>query len=156
MEIVKIKHIYDFISFIPLLLFFYSFIQIFINNNTILFVGCVLVSFIQKILKKLTQDIFPKLFKRPDESEDTNILNSGGFSGNKSGFPSGHTFTTSFVLFYLSFFQDQSFFSLNSFYKQAIIIMVAYARVKKKAHNIFQVVFGYFFGMILAYYLVKF
>ena len=59
-----------------------------------------------------------------------------------------------FVLYYLIFIENQSLSTLDSINKQIIIIIIAYARVKKGAHKIIQVIAGYIIGLVLAHYIV--
>ena len=91
------------------------------------------------------------IFKRPDNARDVGGFNTGGYVGDKSGFPSGHTLCVSYVMNYLIFINNGNFFTTDSIAKQLIIVMVAYARVKKGAHRIVQVIAGYIFGLALAY-----
>lgn len=154
MEIIKIIHIYDFISLFPLVLYVYTIIEFYKNNNIYLLSGCILSYIIHRVIKNATHGYYPEYFKRPDNATDTNIFNTGGFSGNNPGFPSGHVLTTAFVLYYLIFIENQSLLTLDSINKQIIIIIIAYARVKKSAHKIIQVIAGYIIGLVLAHYIV--
>ena len=150
MELIKIKTLYDFISLYATILYFYSFIRLFYKRDIYIFIGVLIATIGAKIIKRLTQDMNPNIFKRPDNACDTNPFNLGGYAGNRPGFPSGHTFLTSYVMYYLILKNNNSFFELDSLIKQIIIIIVAYARVKKGAHRTIQVVAGYIFGLLLA------
>lgn len=151
MEYIKIKHIYDFISLFFLVLFAYSIVDIFMNNNYYILIGILISSGLQRIIKIMTTSWNPDIFKRPDNARDVGGFNTGGYVGDKSGFPSGHTLCVSYVMNYLIFINDGNFFTTDSIAKQLIIVMVAYARVKKGAHRIVQVIAGYIFGLALAY-----
>ena len=156
MELIKVTSIYDFISFIPVLLYVYAIIVLFTNYNYFLITGCLIGHLMQKIIKMMTKDIYPEIFKRPDEARDVNAVNTGGYAGNKSGFPSGHTLATSFVMYYLIFENNNGLFEYENVMKQIIIFLVAYSRVKKKAHKVIQVVAGYIIGLFLAYLIINY
>lgn len=151
MEYVKITSIYDFISLFPLVLSMYSILEIINNNNFYILIGLFLSEITHKTIKYFTKKWNPNIFKRPDNAHDTNIFNKGGFVGNNPGFPSGHTLCVSYVMNYLIFANNNTFFEYDSIIKQIIIVIVAYARVKKGAHRIIQVIAGYIFGFLLAY-----
>ena len=151
MEYIKIKHIYDFISLFPLVLFAYGISDIFMNNNYYILIGIFISSGIQRSIKIMTTSWNPNIFKRPHNARDVGGFNTGGYVGDKSGFPSGHTLCVSYVMNYLIFINNGNFFTTDSIAKQLIIVMVAYARVKKGAHRIVQVIAGYIFGLALAY-----
>ena len=156
MELIKVTSIYDFISFIPVLLYVYAIIVLFTNYNYFLITGCLIGHLIQKIIKMMTKDIYPEIFKRPDEARDVNAVNTGGYAGNRSGFPSGHTLATSFVMYYLIFENNNGLFEYENGMKQIVILLVAYSRVKKKAHKVIQVVAGYIIGLFLAYLIINY
>ena len=151
MEFIKIKHIYDFISLFPLVLVAYGISDIVVNNNYYILLGIVISHGIQRTIKIMTKSWNPNIFKRPDNARDVNSFNTGGYVGDKPGFPSGHTLCVSYVMNYLIFINNSSFFEIGSIIKQIIIIIVAYARVKKGAHRVVQVIAGYIFGIVLAY-----
>ena len=151
MELVKINDIYDFISFFPILLYIYGFLELVINNNIYLFIGLVICSITHRLIKQITKNWNPNIFKRPDDARDTNGLNSGGFSGNNPGFPSGHTLATSYVMFYLIFTSNKYIFEIDNLLKIIIVLLVAYARVMKRAHRVIQVIAGFLLGIIIAY-----
>tara|TARA_B100000886_G_scaffold273238_1_gene197171 strand:- start:16168 stop:16659 length:492 start_codon:yes stop_codon:yes gene_type:complete len=155
MEYIKIKHIYDFISLVVNLTFVYGVVVIFTENNVYILFGLFLTYVIQKFIKIMTKGWNPKIFKRPDSARDTSALNTGGYSGNNSGFPSGHTFAISYFIYYLILNDNSSFTSIDSLVKQSLILLVAYARVRKRAHRTIQVIAGYFFGLFLAYAMVN-
>ena len=154
MELVKVNDIYDFISLFPLVLYTYGFVMIFMEKDIFILLGMILSHEIQGLVKRNTKTWNPKIFKRPDNARDTNAFNLGGFTGNNPGFPSGHTFAVSYVMYYLILKNNDDFYSLNSIFKQLTILIVAYARVLKGAHRIIQVIAGYFFGLALAYGMV--
>ena len=156
MELVKVTSIYDFISFIPVLLYVYAIIVLFTEYNYFLIIGCLIGHLIHRFIKIMTKDIYPEIFKRPDEARDVNAANTGGYAGNKSGFPSGHTLATSFVIYYLIFENNDGLFEYDSIMKQIVILLVAYSRVKKKAHKVIQVIAGYIIGLFLAYLIINY
>ena len=151
MEFIKIKHIYDFISLFPLVLIAYGISDIFVNKNYYILLGIFIAHGIQRIVKNMTKSWNPNIFKRPDNASDVNSFNTGGYVGDKHGFPSGHTLCVSYVMNYLIFINNNTFFEFDSIVKQVLILMVAYARVKKGAHRVIQVIAGYIFGLGLAY-----
>ena len=151
MDYIKITSIYDFISLFPLVIFAYALLDIVNNSNFYILTGLLLSEIIHKTIKYLTKNMNPNIFKRPDNARDTNIFNKGGFAGNKPGFPSGHTLCVSYVMNYLILVNNDSFFDFNSVIKQILIGIIAYARVKKGAHRIIQVIAGYITGLALAY-----
>ena len=151
MELVKIKDMYDFISFFPILLYIYGFLELVINNNSYLFIGLVICSITHRLIKQITKTWNPNIFKRPDNASDTNGLNSGGFFGKNPGFPSGHTIGTTYVMFYLIFTSNKGIFEIDNLLKIIIVLLVAYARVMKGAHRVIQVIAGFLLGIIIAY-----
>jgi len=155
MELVKIKDIYDFISLFLVVLYVYSFLELIINNNSYLFIGLVISSITHRLIKQITKKWNANIFKRPDDARDTNLFNSGGFSGNNPGFPSGHTLATTYVMFYLIFISNKGIFEIDNLLKIIIVLLVAYARVMKRAHRVIQVIAGFLLGVIIAYIAYK-
>ena len=113
--------------------------------------GTVLVLFSQSIIKKSTTNSSFLPFKRPDKACNCSLFNAGGPVGHKSGFPSGHMGTTSFMtnLFYLKNCNNKNVknYLLYNFWN----VFMAYARYNKKCHNLFQIISGYILGLLIAY-----
>ena len=152
---IKIKSIYDILSLISL----FSYLYFFYSLDILLIIGCMLCVCIHKIVKEITTDWYPPIFKRPDGACDCNLFNTGGLVDMKSGFPSGHVATISFLMNYILNCPCVTDASID--YKTIIlynipIVLVAYARVMKGCHNIIQVIAGYLLGLGVACLLKKY
>ncbi len=147
---VKVDSIYDIIS-TSLLLFNFYYIY---NFNIVILIGFLLCVFFQDFFKEVTFGWLPFLFQRPAGANNCSLFNTGGLIDHKSGFPSGHVSVISFLMIYLLLEKENdSLFYKNNFYYFLPIFLIGYARIKKGAHNLFQVCGGYLLGLIIAYLL---
>ena len=113
--------------------------------------GLILVLFSQSFIKELTTNSPFLHFKRPDNATNCSLLNTGGFVGYNSGFPSGHMASTSFMtnLFYFKNCTHKNIgnYLLYNFWN----IFMGYARYNKNCHNFVQIICGYILGLSIAY-----
>jgi membrane-associated phospholipid phosphatase len=99
-----------------------------------------------KYIKKYTIKKFPKTkwIYRPKGAFNCSAISTGGDATGKPGFPSGHMSNIAFIAV-----------SLSLYYKNNIpllaILLMAYARIYKKCHNIIQVLAGTLYGGMVAY-----
>jgi len=142
---IKVISIYDFISLFTLLINVYFIF----NFDIILIIGLIICIISQLILKIITTNWYPLIFKRPDGAINCNLFNTGGLVDNKSGFPSGHVTVISFFMEMLLLRYNNHDF-LNKLYFNIPIILVGYARIKKGCHNLIQVIAGYLLGYFVA------
>lgn len=109
--------------------------------------------YIQVILKKLTTNLqHSYIFKRPDGAINCSLFNSGGLVDEKSGFPSGHMCSISFVMIYL-YLKNQKYTSENFILYNIPVILVATGRYMKGCHNLIQILAGYIVGFSVAMFL---
>ena len=144
-ELIEINSIYDFISLFCLLIniyFIFSF-------DIILIIGLILCICIQFMIKYITTDLYPPIFKRPDGAMNCNLFNTGGLVDTQSGFPSGHVTIMSFFMEML-LLKYNTHDLINKFYFNIPTILVGYARIKKGCHNLIQVIAGYLLGYSIA------
>ncbi len=144
---IKIDSLYDIIS-TSLVVFNLYYIY---NFNIIILLGFLLCVFFQDFFKEVTFGWLPFLFKRPNGANNCSLFNSGGLIDHKSGFPSGHVSVISFLMIFLLLEKETNLFNTNNIYYFIPIVLIGYARIKKGAHNLFQVLGGYMLGLIIAY-----
>ena len=143
--LIEINSIYDIISLFCLLIniyFIFSF-------DIILIIGLILCVCIQFIIKYITTDLYPPIFKRPDGATNCNLFNKGGLVDTQSGFPSGHVTIISFFMEML-LLKYNTYDLINKLYFNIPTILVGYARIKKGCHNLIQVIAGYLLGYSIA------
>lgn len=149
---IKISSLYDFISLITPL----STLYIIYSLDPQLIFGSSLCIFSHYLLKMLTTGSKFTMFKRPDGATDCSLFNTGGLVDHKSGFPSGHVASISFLmnLLWLHTIKDNGISTIENLYTYVgyniPVALVAYARVMKGCHNILQVTFGYMLGYAIA------
>ena len=143
--LVEINSIYDFISLFSLFVnmyFVFSF-------DIILILGLIICIGLHLIIKNITTDWYPPIFKRPDGANNCDLFNKGGLVDKKSGFPSGHVTVVSFFMEILLLRYNRHGL-LNKLYFNIPTILVGYARIKKGCHNLIQVIAGYLLGNYVA------
>lgn len=112
--------------------------------------GLILVYQIKQFIKNKTKNIDIPILKRPCNAINCNGKNDGGNVGNDPGFPSGHMSATSFMtnLYYLKQCKTKN---INNYILYNIWnVFMGYARYSKNCHNIFQIIGGYLFGLMVA------
>jgi membrane-associated phospholipid phosphatase len=126
----------------PLFLYLNTLNKYWIN----VFVIGLLIETSTKYIKQYTIKKFPnsKWIYRPIGAFNCSAISTGGDASGKPGFPSGHMTNIAFIAV-----------SLSLYYKSNIpllaILLMAYARIHKKCHNIIQVLAGTLYGGIVAY-----
>lgn len=108
-------------------------------------IGAGLVSLGIEGFKKLVDAWAPNYgpFRRPADAMNCSLLNSGGFVGGASGFPSGHTATAAFLATAL-FYDSRPLARMLAF---AYVIAVAVSRLAKSCHTLLHVVAGGIIGL---------
>ena len=165
---------FDFISLLPIVIYF-SLLYNFLINPTknlidiFLFIYILSADYLVKVIKHLDYpEKMYKITRRPEGAYNTDYLSRNGkVEPSTPGFPSGHMTTiTIFSVFMIlvkwrfqhSFF---NFFNENTRYCSVhifLIIITAFARYIKKCHNMFQIVAGFIFGTFMSvifYFLMK-
>lgn len=146
---IQVKSIYDIFS---LLVLFVNVYVIF-TLDIVAILGFMIAVYIQVILKKLTTNLQPSyIFKRPDGARNCSLFNSGGLVDEKSGFPSGHMCSISFVMIYL-YLKNQKYTSENFILYNIPVLLVAIGRYMKGCHNLIQILAGYIVGFSVAMFL---
>jgi membrane-associated phospholipid phosphatase len=146
---IQVKSIYDIFS---LLVLFVNVYVIF-TLDIVAILGFMIAVYIQVILKKLTTNLQPSyIFKRPDGARNCSLFNSGGLVDEKSGFPSGHMCSISFVMIYL-YLKNQKYTSENFILYNIPVLLVAIGRYMKGCHNLIQILAGFIVGFSVAMFL---
>lgn len=153
---IKFNNVYDLYSSI-VLLYNYDFIYRMYYGKYKYFVYLYIVLSFERVLKILFSHLSYDILKRPEGALNCGLLNDGGNVAGQCGFPSGHVITTSFY-FYLLFLENR--YTKKKYKKYNYILfflihipvfLVAYGRIMKNCHNLFQVCGGYIFGMFFAF-----
>jgi len=139
--VVKMNSIYDFISLFAL----FANIYIIYSLDPVLIFGSTTCLFFHDFIKELTFDWYAPIFKRPDGATNCSLFNSGGLVDHKSGFPSGHVTSISFLMNMLLLRNKEVSWNKIVLYNVPIFIM-GYARIMKGCHNVIQVIAGYLLG----------
>jgi len=149
-NMVGISHIWDMISLIIVAMGTVAVVTM----DWVLLGGILFVTGFHKVIKFSTANMEPFIFARPIEAQNTNLLNAGGPAGGNPGFPSGHVMTSAFFIHLVVLrkkMKNRQFgFYIQDYITETIPLFVAYARVAKGAHNIYQVVAGYILGIATA------
>ena len=127
---------------------------LYVRDYTLL-CGELICTILQHCIKMITTGWYPPIFKRPDGASDCNLFNSGGNMEHKSGFPSGHVASISFLM-EMMILRDNIFSWYDKSLYYVPILFIAYARYMKKCHNIIQIIAGYILGYGLAKYVHKY
>ena len=124
---------------------------LYIKNKDIkllkIFIIGLLLVLSDNFIKQNIVKIFPKcnILYRPEGAFNCNFLNEGGNASGKPGFPSGHVSTASYIMMSLYLYYKTNI-ELSIFY----VLVVAFARLNKKCHNIYQVIGGMIYGYFVA------
>ncbi len=142
---IKLDSIYDFISVFALV----ANIYILFSLEPTLILGSGLCLFFHDFIKEVTTGWYAPIFKRPNGAMDCSLFNMGGLVDHKSGFPSGHVTSISFLMNMLWLRSTKNNWTSIFVYNFPIILM-GYARIMKGCHNFIQVVAGYLLGYVVA------
>jgi membrane-associated phospholipid phosphatase len=153
------------ISFIPLLYFVFSFCSIIIKYlkqkniipNAIHLYGLLLATFTAAFMKIFIP--YPKWFysytRRPLGAKDCDYCSSNGGKEGDPGFPSGHMTSTSYIVMYNILYLLDNNVTLSGLLillNLAFLLIMGWARIIKKCHNLVQVIGGTLLGSIIGYY----
>ena len=142
---VKMNSIYDFISLFAVLVNIY----ILYTLDPVLIIGSATCLFFHDFIKELTSGWYTPIFKRPNGAMNCSLFNTGGLVDHKSGFPSGHVTSISFLMNILWLRSKKNDWK-NIFLYNFPIVLMGYARIMKGCHNLIQVLAGYLLGYIVA------
>jgi len=142
---IKLDSMYDFISVFALV----ANIYILFSLEPTLILGSGLCLFFHDFIKEVTTGWYAPIFKRPNGAMDCSLFNMGGLVDHKSGFPSGHVTSISFLMNMLWLRSTKNNWTSIFVYNFPIILM-GYARIMKGCHNFIQVVAGYLLGYVVA------
>jgi len=142
---IKLDSMYDFISVFALV----ANIYILFSLEPTLILGSGLCLFFHDFLKEVTTGWYAPIFKRPNGAMNCSLFNSGGLVDHKSGFPSGHVTSISFLMNMLWLRNTKNNWTSIFMYNFPIVLM-GYARIMKGCHNFIQVVAGYLLGYVVA------
>jgi membrane-associated phospholipid phosphatase len=143
--LINISSIYDLISILALV----ANIYIYYTLDCILIFGSIICLFLHDFIKELTTGWYAPVFKRPDGAMNCSLFNTGGLVDHKSGFPSGHVTSISYLMNMLWLRSENNGWINMVFYNFPIVLM-GYARIMKGCHNLIQVIAGYLLGYIVA------
>ena len=124
-----------------------------VTNNVKYFFGLVSSSYVAQALKYLTP--YPKwTYKytmRPDGAKDCDYLSCGGLVKHDSpGMPSGHMTTTGyFVVYNILYIIKHNYNKSLIIANIILLIIMGWARITKKCHNLIQVVCGTVLGSLM-------
>ena len=124
-----------------------------VTVNIKYFFGLISSSYVAQALKYLVP--YPKwsykYTMRPEGARDCDYLSCGGIvKHNSPGMPSGHMTTTGYfviynILYIIKHNYNKSLIAVNIF----LLIIMGWARITKKCHNIIQVVSGTILGSLI-------
>jgi len=148
------------ISFIPVLFFSTEFFVIMnkilrkqeFKENIKYFYGLIVSTFSAQAFKYLIP--YPTWFHnycmRPIGACGCDYLSQGGVVVNKPGMPSGHMATTSyFVCYNILYILKNNYNKLLIIPNIILLILMGWARIIKKCHNLIQVICGIILGSLL-------
>lgn len=114
-------------------------------------IGMLLSEGSTKIIKMATAGLGPQ-FVRPAGAKDCNLLCNDGDSAGKRGLPSGHVSAAAYFFTYMALMaktqQERTVWLVAGV---ALTSVYGFARMKKKCHNILQVVTGAIHGVVFAF-----
>lgn len=112
-----------------------------------IFIIGLLVMLSDDSIKQFFVKMFPtcNMLYRPYGAFNCNFLNQGGNASENPGFPSGHVTLATYTMTSLYLYYKTNV-DLSVFY----VLLVAFARLNKKCHNIYQVLGGMFYGYFVA------
>ena len=144
---IKCISMYDFIS-LSILWINYDYIYKCIGGKFQYIIKLYFILWLENQLKNYFSTFGWSIFKRPDHAMDCGLLNDGGDVSMKCGFPSGHVWTTTFYCF-TNYFEN----TYSLFFTHVPIVLMMMSRMGKGCHNFIQVVGGYCFGFLTAFFL---
>jgi hypothetical protein len=147
---IQINSIWDVLSSFVLVCIYYGIYAGFDGDFEVI-ISYFMTMTVEKNVKRMTASLNPTIFKRPDSAMNCTLLNSGGFAGDRGGFPSGHMAITSYFMNYL-YFKNKDYSTKAKLYYNTPIILMATARYMKGCHNIPQIIAGYLLGYGVAYW----
>jgi membrane-associated phospholipid phosphatase len=124
-----------------------------VTINIKYFFGLVSSSYVAQALKYLTP--YPKwsykYTMRPEGARDCDYLSCGGLSKpNSPGMPSGHMTTTGyFVVYNILYIIKHNYNKSLIFANIILLIIMGWARINKKCHNLIQVICGSILGSLM-------
>jgi membrane-associated phospholipid phosphatase len=88
---------------------------------------------------------------RPEGAKDCDYLSCGGIvKPNSPGMPSGHMATTSyFVIYNILYIIKNNYNKMLIFGNIMLLILMGWARITKKCHNLSQVIAGTILGSLI-------
>ena len=160
--IADIKHfsllnIADIISVIPLSIYLTLIYIILIrsceNNRNLyirILIGLLIATLLSDIIKRIKYPSFMyKITRRPKGAFNTDYLSrNGSVRANAPGFPSGHMSSTTYfvVMSMLTFAKGFR----GNVVGTLLVVLMGWARLYKKCHNLFQVIGGIILGLSTA------
>ena len=98
-------------------------------------------------IKQIFIKVFPKcnILYRPQGAFNCNFVNEGGDSSGHSGFPSGHVTAATYVMTSLYLY-----YKTNIELSMVYVLLISFARLNKRCHNIYQVIEGMMYGYTVA------
>ena len=109
--------------------------------------GILLADGTTKIIKQFTHPMGGQ-FLRPANATNCDVFCRNGSVGGRPGFPSGHVTITSFFFVYMWLKYRSTPLAIFGIFT---ILLMSMARMQKQCHNEVQVLFGAFWGAVLAF-----
>ena len=147
---IQINSVWDLISAFVLICAYFGIYKAFDGDFEVL-ISYFMTLTVEKNMKRMTSNMYPIIFKRPDNARDCSILNTGGPVGDRGGFPSGHMAITSYFMNYL-YFNNRDYSVQSKLYYHIPVLLMATARYMKSCHNLAQILAGYLLGFGVAYF----
>ena len=161
----NLDNLSDMVSVTPLLMYFSLFynVLVFGSVESLKFaISMVFVAVSTDVIKRIPYPkSFYKITRRPEGAKNCDFLSKGGICKlNSPGFPSGHMAVTIFFLVLTMMFYSRKYKSFKTFAKVqykliifsvSLIVLMGWARLYKKCHNIVQVLAGSLFGLGMAF-----
>ena len=167
-------YIENIVSVLPLFFILTPFIKLFYNivfsisiKKLLLYISGIIVTTTSiQMFKQLPYPSFLyKFTMRPEGASGCDYLSSKGLCRyNTPGMPSGHMGTTAFFSIYNYLYITQHYLPQSLHYKlpritlftlftlfTGLLIIMGWARYKKKCHNIWQIVIGSIYGGFMGY-----
>jgi membrane-associated phospholipid phosphatase len=98
-------------------------------------------------IKQIFIKVFPKcnILHRPQGAFNCDYLNRGGNESGNPGFPSGHVTAATYVMTSLYLY-----YKTNIELSMVYVLLISFARLNKRCHNIYQVIGGMMYGYSIA------
>lgn len=153
MKLFSSEYLSNIISISIIVYFIYPFIR-YVETSNVMYIwfgiGAFLADGSSWIIKLLTRDLGGALL-RPAGAKDCNILCNNGAVSGAPGFPSGHMTTIAFFFTFLYLISPEEKRQTIALVGALATIIMAYARMQKKCHNLLQVLGGVAYGALFAY-----